>query len=107
VRLLLDEQVPRVFADELPGHDVSTAQQMGWSGIENGDLLTAAAEAGFDALITLDRGFEFQQNPATLPIAVVVVEARSNRIEALQPLAGAVLDALETVEPKTLVRVGP
>ena len=106
MRLLLDEQVPRVFADEMPGHEVCTAQEMGWSGIENGDLLAAAAEAGFEALITLDRGIEFQQNLVALPMAVVVVKAKSNRIEALLSLAGRVLKALEELEPKTLVRVG-
>lgn len=95
-----------MFADELPGHEVQTAQQMGWSGIENGDLLKAAAEVGFDALITLDRGIEFQQNLAKLPMAVVLVRTSSNRIEALQPLAEAVRDALEGLEPKTLVHVG-
>ena len=79
---------------------------MGWSGLENGDLLAAGAESGFDALITLDRGIEFQQNLAALPMSVVVINPRSNRIEALQPLAGSVLEALGGMEPRTIVRVG-
>jgi len=39
VRLLLDECVPRKFKDLLPGHQVSTAREMGWSALRNGELL--------------------------------------------------------------------
>lgn len=105
MRLLLDEQVPRVFAGVLAGHDVETVQGRGWSGIENGELLRTATEAGYDALITLDRGIEFQQNLEALPLAVVVVRARSNRFEDLEPLAGSVLAALATLRPKQLIRI--
>ena len=105
VRLLLDEQVPRVFADLLPGHEIHTVQAMGWSGLDNGELLGVAADAGFDILLTLDRGIEFQQNLAALPISVVVVKARSNRIEDLEPVAGAVLEAIDGIEPRTLVHI--
>lgn len=79
---------------------------MGWSGFENGDLLAAGAEAGFEALVTLDRGIEFEQNLRTHPMSVVLVTAPSNRFEALQPLAGLVLEALEEMEPNTLAHVG-
>lgn len=106
MRLLLDEQVPRVFADCLAGHVVATTQAMGWSALENGDLLRTAADAGFDALLTLDRGIEFQQNLAVLPLSVLIVRARSNRIDDLEPLAGEVLASLEALEPRSLVRIG-
>lgn len=66
MRLLLDEQVPSVFADSLIGHTVSTTQQMEWSGLENGELLRRAGTHGFDALITIDKGIEFQQNLAPI-----------------------------------------
>lgn len=39
-------------------------------------------------------------------IAVVVLVAESNRLESLEPLVPAVLQALKTIAPKTLVRVG-
>jgi hypothetical protein len=42
---------------ELPGHDCLTAGYMGWSGIENGELLRRAAEAGFDAVTPNAAGF--------------------------------------------------
>jgi hypothetical protein len=39
MRILLDECVPVQIRNALVGHDVSTAQKMGWSGIGNGELL--------------------------------------------------------------------
>jgi len=46
VRVLLDEQLPRRLVRELVGHDVSTAQKQGWSGVKNGGL-ELAADHGF------------------------------------------------------------
>ncbi|MCA1837971.1 MAG: DUF5615 family PIN-like protein [Actinobacteria bacterium] len=106
MRLLLDEQVPRVFADLLPGHEVATAQTMGWAGVKNEELMRRAAAEGFDVLITIDKNIEFQQNLTSLPLSVVLVRARSNRIDDLEPLASAVQEAVEGIVPRTLVRVG-
>jgi hypothetical protein len=61
---------------------------------------------GFDGLLTADQNIEFQQNLTTLPIAVVVLVAESNRLESLEPLVPAVLQVLKAISPKTLVRVG-
>ena len=88
MKLLLDENLPHQLRLELPGHDVYTAAYMAWSGIENGELLRVAADAGFDAVITNDRGLEYQQNLDTLPVAVIVISAKANTIEAIRPLYG-------------------
>ena len=39
MRLLLDECVPRPLKRDLPGHDVHTVVEMGWSSKRNGELL--------------------------------------------------------------------
>jgi len=65
VRVLLDESLPRPLAALLSGHEVRTVATVGWSGIENGELLRLAAER-FDVLITADRNVEHQQNLITL-----------------------------------------
>ena len=95
-----------MFADLLPGHDVTTTQTMGWAGVKNGELVRRAAAEGFDVLITIDKNIEFQQNLASLPLSVVLVRARSNRVDDLEPLAPAVLAALDRILPQTLVHVG-
>ncbi len=42
MKVLLDECVPVQIRNALVGHEVATAQQMGWSGLKNGDVLNAA-----------------------------------------------------------------
>lgn len=105
MRILLDESLPRKLASELAGHETQTVQKRGWSGLKNG-LLLRAASPEFQVLLTGDKNLEFQQNPATLPIAVIVLVAVNNRIESLRPLIPDVLEALKTIRPGQLVRVG-
>ena len=105
MRILLDESLPGPLAKLLTGHDVPTVTVLQWTGLKNGDLLKRAADS-FDAVLTADQNIQFQQNLAQLPIAVVVLVASTNRIESLQPLVSEVLSALETLQPRTLIRVG-
>ena len=63
-------------------------------------------EGEYDALVTMDRGIEFQQNLTTVAVGVLLVRAPSNRMVHLQPLVPAVLDALPTLKPGQLHRIG-
>lgn len=105
MKLLLDENLPHRIRLELPGHDVFTSAFMKWGGIENGELLRLAAVTGFDALTTNDRGLEYEQNPTTLPIAVVVILAKANTIEAIRPLYSQLLATLAKIQPRELVKL--
>jgi hypothetical protein len=60
----------------------------------------------YDALVTMDRGIEFEQNLATVAVGVLLVRAPSNRMVHLQPLVPAILDALPTLKPGQLNRIG-
>lgn len=60
----------------------------------------------YDALVTMDRGIEFQQNLSTLPFGVLLVRAPSNRMLHLEPLVPAMLNALATLTPGRLHRIG-
>lgn len=105
MRILLDEDLPRRLAELLVEHEVSTVQRSGWSGVKNGELLGLAA-AEFDVFLTMDRNLEFQQNLAALPIAVLVVEAVSNRMEHLAAMVPAILNGLNHLPPRSLRRIG-
>jgi predicted nuclease of predicted toxin-antitoxin system len=84
VRILLDKCLPAELADELTGHEVRTAQQEGWSSLENGELLQRAA-ARFEVFITADKHIERTQKlPGTL--SVVTIRTRTNGILSLRPL---------------------
>ena len=61
MKLLLDESAPRRLAAYfLKSFTLQTVQEMGWAGTGNGLLLSLAANQGFDAFVTVDRGIEHQ-----------------------------------------------
>ena len=105
MRLLLDECVPRKFKDLLPGHDVRTAREMGWSALRNGELLQLMRRHGFDAFITVDQNLSFQQNIGLSGVAVLLLVARSNRLEDLAVLAPDLLQKLPSAKPGSIERV--
>jgi hypothetical protein len=105
VKVLLDENLPHKLRAEIVGHEFFTAAYMGWSGIENGELLALAAKEGFDVLLTNDRGLEYEQNPALLPIGVIVLLIRSNVIESIRPLLPNVHRVLQSIRRGELVKV--
>lgn len=79
MRLLLDESVPAKLRWHLVSHEVRTVSDMGWTGVKNRKFLPLAGQA-FDACVTVDKGLLFQQNPTTLPVAVLVLDAPSNEL---------------------------
>lgn len=105
MRIVLDECLPRQLKRELPGHHVRTAQEEGWAGLRNGDLLQAASDT-FDVFLTFDRNIGFQQNVQAFDIAIIVMVAESNRLRDLRPLMKGVRDALTRARPGDLIRVG-
>jgi len=104
MKLLLDESLPRDLRLHLTGHQVSTVPERGWASRSNGDLLRLAGEE-FDAFLTADQNLEHQQNPSKYDIAIVVLAARSNRIQDLVPLVPRLLQLLPGLRPGQLARV--
>jgi hypothetical protein len=98
VKVLLDECVDWRLTRDIPGHDVKTACQMGWTTIKNGELLSLASES-FDVFVTVDRNLSFQQNLGSFSIAVVVLQAKTNRLADLKPLAPRLMAAIESALP--------
>ena len=88
----------------LLGHTSISVQRRGWTSIKNGKLLTLAADE-FDVLLTADQGMAYQQNLKTLPVAVLIVLARSNRMEHLGPTVPSILQALETLQPRVVTKI--
>jgi hypothetical protein len=105
MRVLLDECVPRPLKRDLSEHSVSTVLEMGWAGIENGELLALVREAGFEAFVTVDQNLPYQQNLRNAGLRVVVLQARSNKLQDLQPLVPSLLEALHRLQPGEMLRV--
>ena len=106
MKVLLDENLPQDLRKRIAGHDVFTVDFLGWKGIENGELLALAAQNGFDVVLTKDLGIEYEQSGKTLPVSVIVLLAKSNKLADISPLVPALLRAMENLQPKVLVRVG-
>ena len=85
MKILLDECIDRRFAKDIEGHEVVTVPQAGWAGIKNGELL-ARAQTQFDVFVTVDRNLAFQQHIPRFNIAIVVLQAPTNRLKDLRPL---------------------
>jgi hypothetical protein len=72
-RILLDENMPVGVRDQLPGFSVATVPEMGWAGLSNGELLTAAEQAGFEVMVTGDQNIPHQNDLRGVRLAVVVL----------------------------------
>ena len=103
MRVLLDECVSEQLRHHVLGQ---TARYAGFAGLENGELLKEAEAANVDVLLTVDRGFEYQQSLAHRQIAVIVFCGKSVLFEDLLPLMTTCLDHLKTIRPGEVVRIG-
>jgi hypothetical protein len=104
VKLLLDECVTRHVKRDLVGHEVHTVEDAGLKGLENGDLLKAAA-GNYQVLITVDQNIPHQQNIADLNIAILVSRSQRNSYARLKPRLPMALKALDTIKPGDVVRI--
>jgi predicted nuclease of predicted toxin-antitoxin system len=73
MRILLDHNLPRQLAKAPPDSEVATARSQGWDDLENGELLKAAEEKGFEVFLTGDKNLGYQQNLKGRRLAVIVV----------------------------------
>jgi len=101
--ILLDQATPVPIRPFLEGHTVRTAAQQGWDKLENGVLLNAAEEAGFDILLTTDRNMRYQQNLADRKIAIVVLGQQ--QWPRLRPHIERVIEALNAAAPGSFAEV--
>jgi len=105
MRILLDENLDwrlvRYFDADF---QVTTVSQQGWKGMRNGELLRQAAKT-FDALITMDKGIEHQQNLRKYTIGIILISAKSNRLQDIQPAMRRVNEVLRTLEPGQVIPV--
>jgi hypothetical protein len=101
VKILLDANTPAPLAGFLCGHEVVRADELGWQGLENGALLDAAEEAGFDLLLTCDQNVRYQQSFAGRRLALVVLS--SNHWPTLRPLAARIATAVDFVQSGQVV----
>jgi hypothetical protein len=96
MKILFDQGTPAPLREHLANHIVSTAFDLGWSTLKNGELL-AAAEGSFDLLITTDQQMRYQQNLAGRRLAILVLPTTSwPRLRMFIP---HIREAIESCKP--------
>jgi hypothetical protein len=93
-----------VRAEICLGHQVDSVPLIAWSGLKNGDLLKRA-EQQYEVLLTMDSSMRHQQNLAKYKIAIIALQAASNRLADTRSLMPKVLIILPTVKPGTVVLI--
>ena len=107
MNLLLDHNVPRRLWRHLLPHATTTAREQGWDQLQNGELLKAAADAAFDAFISIDKKIEYEHNLMKLPLPVLILDVQSNALEYLLPLMQPVLALLNKPITPALYIISP
>ena len=83
MKILLDECVTKHLKPHLTDHEVFTVREMQWGGIKNGQLMALCAEKGFEIFLTIDKDLQYQQNLDKYPLAIIVLNAVSSKVEEL------------------------
>ena len=103
-KVLLDENLPLKLKYRLQEVcEIYTVNDKGWNALENGDLINAMQDDGFDYLITSDRNLQYQQNLAKYSMSFIVLNAPNNNYETILPLVPKIKAALIDNAQKKLV----
>jgi hypothetical protein len=96
MRIIFDENIPWPMTEWLPGHEITTVQKEGWSGIANGELIKKV-DGVFDLFITADKNLRYQQNLQDRKIAIL--ELPTNRWPVLLELKEVILRGILALKP--------
>ena len=86
MKILLDENLPlKLKLSFANNHEIRSVREMGWAGKRNGELLGLMVLDGFDALVTIDKNLQYQQNIGRFPLTIFVLDAPNNKLTTLNP----------------------
>lgn len=102
MRILIDESLPSYLKQSLADHETVTVQDMGWTGIKNGDLLMRA-ENRFDVFLTADKNLRHQQNLIGRSFAVIVFP--SNKLSIVKSLTARLREELMSTKPGHVIEI--
>lgn len=101
--ILLDESVPIALRRLLIGHDARSVIYMGWSALENGDLIADAEAEGFEIMITADQNIRYQQSMIGRRLSVIVLD--TNHWPTIRANYQRILKAVQTCAAGRFVQV--
>jgi hypothetical protein len=99
LKVLFDQGTPVPLRTFITSHHVSTAYELGWSTLKNGELLAAAESNGFEVFVTTDTNLAYQQNLSNRKIAIVVLSTTS--WPRIQKSVAAIVSAIDAARPNS------
>ncbi|HQZ81856.1 MAG TPA: hypothetical protein PLR83_01430 [Pyrinomonadaceae bacterium] len=103
MKILFDQGTPVPLRNFLPKHSIITAYELGWQTLENGNLIAAAEDEGFEAIITTDQNLKYQQNLADRTISILVLTSTS--WPRIHENTAVIVDALDNIKPSSFIEV--
>jgi hypothetical protein len=97
MKILLDECVPVQIRNALSGHEVHTAMDPAWSGLNNGQLLMRAELEDFNLIIVADKNMRYQQDLSGRRLAIL--ELWTNHRPTLEKYFEYIHIAAEKIAP--------
>jgi hypothetical protein len=94
--------MPQPLRRRLAEFEISTAQEMGWGRVKNGDLLKLA-EDKFDAFLTSDQQLKYQQNLKDRKLAILVLS--TNRWPQVKARTQEIIAAVLALKPGDYVEL--
>ena len=86
-RVLIDECInPRLaplLRAAVSEASVVTVRDMGWAG-QRDHVLIPQIQERFDVFVTIDKGFEFEQNVSKLSFGIIVLETANNQLPSYE-----------------------
>ena len=104
MKVILDECLPKRLIYELPGHEVVTVPMAGWAGVKNGELLRKM-DGHYDAFLTVDALVAQSETVKGFRFRIIILKARSNKIEDLRPLVPKILATLSEAKPGNITSI--
>ncbi len=103
-KVLPDENLPVKIKYRLQDvSEIYTVNDKGWNALENGDLITAMQNDGFDYLLTSDKNLQYHQNLAKYSIGFIVLNVPNINYETIFPLVPKIKAVLTDNIQKKLV----
>jgi len=96
MKILLDENFPVKLKSDFTGLDVFTVDEMNWKGKKNGELLFLMQQNEFDALVTIDKKLQYQQNLSKYNINIVILNLKDTREKFIKPFVPEIMKKLNS-----------
>ena len=104
MNVFLDACIDPRVREAFSGHEVRTAAELGWQRLKDNGLVSRLQDQ-FDVLVTIDQGFEHQQNLKLLRFGVLIIHVPRNKVEFYRPLFEQMKAAIAQVKPGEVIHI--